>query len=91
MVHIRVRFSIGFVVSLGLLLILAGAVVDTGYHLWWSGQSRFEEVGLAGHLVTLAGMVVTIVGVLAVGLRRPAPSGRVKGEFHAVGRCASGS
>ena len=80
-----------FVVSLGLLLVLAGAAVDTGYHLWWSGEVRFAAVGLAGHLVTLAGMVVTMLGVLAVGFRHRRPSGCLKGDFDAAGRVSSAS
>jgi hypothetical protein len=88
---LEVGSPIWCVLSIGLLLILAGAAVDTGYHIWWSRQSQLRDVGLAGHLVTLAGMVVTMVGVFAVGLRRPAPSGSVKGEFDAVGRRASTS
>ena len=73
---LEVGSPIGCILSIGLLLILAGAAVDTGYHIWWIKESRFGDVGLAGHLVTLAGMVVTMVGVLARGLRRPRPSDR---------------
>jgi hypothetical protein len=86
---LQVGSPLWFVLSLGVLLILAGAVVDTGYHLWWSGGVRFAAVGLVGHLVTLAGMVVTMFGVLAVGLRHSRPSGCLKGEFDAARRVSS--
>jgi hypothetical protein len=86
---LQVGSPLSFIVYLGLLLVLGGAGVDTGYHVWWSGESRFAAVGLVGHLVTLAGMVVTMVGVFAVGLRRPSPARCVKGEFDAASRSSA--
>ena len=52
--------------QLGIAALLAGLVLDLFAHLGWSS-------GLAaGHLVTLGGMVLAVVGVLALALpRRP--------------------
>jgi len=76
-------------VELGFALIAAGALIDTAYHLWWSGDERHAGVGLFGHLVTLAGMVVTMAAVAAAGLRCSSRQS-VKGEFDA-GRGTSAS
>lgn len=57
------------VVRAGFILVLAGAVVDTTYHLAPHRTGLMAWAGLAGHLVTLVGMVVAIVGVAGVGLR----------------------
>jgi len=57
------------VVRAGFVLVLAGAMVDTTYHLAPHRTGLMAWAGLAGHLVTLAGMVVAIVGVAGVGLR----------------------
>jgi hypothetical protein len=76
-------------VELGAALIVAGALIDTAYHLWWSGDDRHAGVGLLGHLVTLAGMVVTMAAVMATGLRCSTRRS-VKGEFDA-GRSTSAS
>ena len=63
---------------LGFALIIVGALVDTAYHLWWAADDRHAGVGLVGHLITLAGMVVTITGVVAMGLRTSARPSIVK-------------
>jgi len=65
-------------VDLGFVLIAAGVLVDVAYHLWWSGDEQHARLGLLGHTVTLVGMVVTMAGVVAAGLRsssRPSPKG----------------
>ena len=56
-------------VRVGFALVLLGGVVDTTYHLAPQRAGVMEWAGLAGHLVTLAGMVVAVVGVVGVGLR----------------------
>jgi hypothetical protein len=56
-------------VRAGFAVVLAGAVVDTTYHLARQRTGVMAWAGLAGHLVTLVGMVVAIVGVAGVGLR----------------------
>ncbi|MCA1846617.1 MAG: hypothetical protein LC792_26160 [Actinobacteria bacterium] len=61
------------VVRAGFVIVLAGAVVDTTYHLAPHRTGAMAWAGLAGHLVTLAGMVVAIVGVAGVGLRQRHP------------------
>ena len=53
----------------GFVIVLVGAVVDTTYHLAPHRAGPMAWAGLGGHLVTMAGMVVTLVGVAAVGLR----------------------
>jgi len=58
-----------FVQALGFGLIVAGALVDAAYHLWWSGDERHAGIGLLGHVITLAGMVVTVAAVVGAGLR----------------------
>jgi hypothetical protein len=57
------------VVELGFALIAVGALIDVAYHLWWSGDDRRGGLGLLGHVVTLAGMVIAMAGVVATGLR----------------------
>jgi hypothetical protein len=57
------------VVRRGLALVVAGAVVDTAYHVAPRRAGLMAWAGLAGHLVTLVGMVTVLVGVLGVGLR----------------------
>jgi hypothetical protein len=49
--------------------VLLGGVVDTTYHLAPHRTGVMAWAGLGGHLVTMAGMVVTVVGVVGVGLR----------------------
>jgi hypothetical protein len=51
-------------VRVGFLIVVAGGVIDFGYHLLLSGAGGgVDRVGYAGHLVTLVGMVVSLVGV----------------------------
>ena len=57
------------VVRAGFVIVLLGGVVDTTYHLAPQRVGVMAWAGLAGHLVTLAGMVVAVVGVIGVGLR----------------------
>jgi hypothetical protein len=56
-------------VRAGFAIVLAGAVVDTTYHLARQRTGLMAWAGLAGHLVTMVGMVVAVVGVVGVGLR----------------------
>ena len=56
-------------VRAGFVIVLLGAVVDTTYHLAPQRAGVMAWAGLGGHLVTMAGMVVAIVGVVGVGLR----------------------
>ena len=56
-------------VRAGFVIVLLGGVVDTTYHLAPHRTGVMAWAGLAGHLVTLAGMVVAVVGVAGVGLR----------------------
>lgn len=53
---------------LGFLVLAAGVVIDVAYHL--TGVS--SRMGVVGHAVTLAGMVLALFGVIAtaVQLRR---------------------
>lgn len=53
----------------GLATVVAGGLMDATYHLAVGGE-HLDEVGLDSHLVTLLGMVVTMGGVLGVGLRQ---------------------
>ena len=78
-----------FVQELGLALIAVGALIDGAYHVWWSSDARRAGLGLLGHVVTLVGMVVTMVVVVTAGLRSSA-NRPTKGEQHA-GRRASTS
>ena len=56
-------------VRAGFAIVLLGGVVDTTYHLAPHRTGVMAWAGLGGHLVTMAGMVVAIVGVVGVGLR----------------------
>lgn len=55
---------------LGFLVLAAGVVIDVAYHLTGVGMS--SRMGVVGHAVTLAGMVLALFGVIAtaVQLRR---------------------
>jgi hypothetical protein len=72
-----------FVQALGFVLIVVGALIDTAYHLWWIADDRRAGVGLIGHVVTLAGMVLTMAVVVAVGLRSNRRHQPSKGEWDA--------
>lgn len=56
-------------VRIGFVIVLLGGVIDTTYHLAPHRTGLMAWAGLAGHLVTLAGMVVAVVAVVGVGLR----------------------
>ena len=56
-------------VRAGFAIVLLGGVIDTTYHLAAHRTGVMAWAGLGGHLVTMAGMVVTVVGVVGVGLR----------------------
>ena len=79
---LRVGSRLWVVQCLGFGLIVAGAVIDAVYHGWWSGRSDLDRLGLAGHLVTLAGMLLVMAAVIGAGLRRPASIHRQKGQEH---------
>jgi hypothetical protein len=57
----------------GFALVLVGGLVDVAYHLAPLRPGLDSAAGLAGHLITLLGMVIVMVGVLAVGLRNRHP------------------
>ena len=83
MTGLRVGSPLWLAQWLGFGLVLAGLGVDVAYHLWWTGRPHLSGFGLLGHVVTLAGMLVTTSTVIAAGLRRPAASPSPKGEQHA--------
>ena len=56
-------------VRAGFAIVLLGGVVDTTYHLAPYRIGAVAWAGLAGHVVTLVGMAVAVVGVVGVGLR----------------------
>ena len=49
----------------GVVALLAGLAIDVVAHVGWTAGL------VAGHLVTLAGMVVATAGVLALAVHRP--------------------
>ena len=51
----------------------AGGVVDAVYHLTPRQPGLLASAGLAGHLITLLGMVIVMVGVVSVGLQNRHP------------------
>lgn len=53
---------------LGLAVLAAGAVIDAGHH---TGLLLVANTGIAdaGHLITLLGMLLTLVGVVQAGVR----------------------
>ena len=57
----------------GFVLVVAGGLMDTAYHLTPAGPGVLEWTGLIGHLVTLLGMLIAMGGVLTVGLRNRHP------------------
>ena len=59
----------------GLGLAVAGGAIDVIYHLAAGpAGAGHGPVAFTGHVVTLAGMVITMLGLLSVALkRRPAP------------------
>jgi hypothetical protein len=63
------RIGLPPLVRLGFIVVLLGAVVDTTYHLAPHPTGLMAWAGLGGHLVTMAGMVITLAGVAAVGFR----------------------
>jgi hypothetical protein len=60
-------------VRAGFAIVLLGGVVDTTYHLSPYRTGVVAWAGLAGHVVTLVGMVVAVVGVVSIGLRHRHP------------------
>jgi hypothetical protein len=57
----------------GFLLLVAGGLMDTAYHVATPRNGLLEWFGWGGHLVTLLGMLVTMAGVFSVGLRNRHP------------------
>ena len=61
---------LALVAGFGLFLLLLGAALDLGHHAGMPGLAA-EPLGVTGHLVTLAGMVLTGAAVaLFAALRR---------------------
>ena len=54
-----------------------GAGIDVVYHLWPGAPDLLPALGPAGHLVTLAGMALVMVGVFATGARAHTSQRRV--------------
>lgn len=61
------------VVRRGFVVVLAGAVVDTVYHVVPRESDLAAWGGLAGHLVTFVGMVIVMAGVVGVALKNRNP------------------
>jgi hypothetical protein len=57
----------------GFVLVVTGGLMDIAYHLTPDRRGLLELTGMAGHLVTLSGMLIAMAGVLSVGLRRRHP------------------
>ncbi len=64
----------------GLGLVAVGALVDIGYHVWTDAPGMGHgSIAFIGHTVTLAGMVVTMIGLVGAALkRRPAQAKPIK-------------
>lgn len=79
------RVAIPRLMSAGLLLTAGGAAVDLAYHLLSDAPGAGHgSVAFTGHLVTLVGMVITLIGLLGAALtRRPGEiKASTKGEVH---------
>jgi hypothetical protein len=61
------------VVRRGFAVVLAGAVVDTVYHVMPRRPGLAAWGGLVGHLVTLVGMAIVMAGVVGVALKNRDP------------------
>ena len=61
------------VVRRGFALVVAGAVVDTVYHVMPRQSGLAAWGGLVGHLITLAGMVIVMAGIVGVALTNRDP------------------
>lgn len=61
------------VVRRGFAVVVAGAVVDTVYHVMPRQSGPAAWGGLVGHLITLVGMVTVMVGVVGVALKNRNP------------------
>jgi hypothetical protein len=57
----------------GFALVVTGGLLDIAYHLTPARRGALEWTGLAGHLVTLSGMLIAMAGVLSVALRKRHP------------------
>ena len=56
---------------MGLAITVLGAVVDVGYHLGTNAPgTAHSPIAFTGHLVTLVGMVVTMLGLIGAALKR---------------------
>jgi hypothetical protein len=66
----------------GLTLAAFGAAIDLGYHLLSDAPGMGDgSVALTGHLTTLAGMVITMLGLVAAAFkRRPLETQPTKGR-----------
>ena len=70
----RTWHSLPRLMRVGLVLATVGAAIDVGYH-FASGVPGMghSSTAMTGHLVTLIGMVVTMLGLIGAALkRRPA-------------------
>ena len=73
------RLRLPRTMSIGLAIAVVGGAIDVGYHLVaHSPGTGHGPVAFAGHAVTLAGMVVTMIGLLSVAFRRSAEATPLK-------------
>jgi hypothetical protein len=67
----RASAELPLLMRAGLGLALLGAVVDIGYHFATDASGMGHgSIAFIGHTVTLAGMVVTMLGLLGAALKR---------------------
>ena len=70
-------------VTAGIVLVVLGLAVDLAYHLLSDHPSVSPAccgAGFFGHIVTLAGMVLAVAGLLRVALLTRAPRGSDRKE-----------
>ncbi len=66
----RLLVELPLLMRAGLGLALLGAVIDIGYHLAIDASGRGHgPIAFIGHTVTLAGMVITMLGLIGTALR----------------------
>lgn len=67
----RVFVELPLLMRAGLGLAVLGAIVDIGYHLGTDTPGMGHgSVAFIGHTVTLAGMLVTMLGLIGAALKR---------------------
>ena len=67
----RVFTELPLLMRAGLGLALLGAVIDFGYHLATDAPGMGHgSIAFIGHTVTLAGMVITMLGLIGAAFKR---------------------